>query len=343
MIKIRNWYITQTKGNRTEIEQQLAIIKFSCVKTQEAYRPCCVLSMSCPARREGAPPVLLLAWGGGYSGLFPCPGQEGGTPILVLARRERRGILSWSWLGGGGRSARPTAWRLTPSERTWDQWPGTMIQGPPPPPCGQTHTCENSTFPILRMRAVKMTCTYCWWCQFKKILNMSAPPSLPNKSWIYHCSVSNISKRIVILSIGRPNKIHCVKNTSRRSPCVWNSLHSFFLNQRRRIGGCSNQQGCNQQSYHRYYEQNETSGSGRTRGRRHSENSNQQRKRSTTSQWKSQSRRNKYWTKRLDIKFSLLFTSLPVTWSVNMENSYQYFTGCRNWSLRRKSWSWRQQ
>ena len=41
-------------------------------------------------------------------------------------------------------------------ERTWDQRsgkePGTGV--PPPPQCGQTDICENSTSPILRMRAV---------------------------------------------------------------------------------------------------------------------------------------------------------------------------------------------
>ena len=35
---------------------------------------------------------------------------------------------------------------------------GIFYPGVPPSlRCGQTHTCENSTFPILRMRVVKMT------------------------------------------------------------------------------------------------------------------------------------------------------------------------------------------
>ena len=40
-------------------------------------------------------------------------------------------------------------------ERTWDQWKYYRM-GTTPAICGQTHTCENSTFPILRMLAVKM-------------------------------------------------------------------------------------------------------------------------------------------------------------------------------------------
>ena len=49
----------------------------------------------------------------------------------------------------------------TPWEGTWDQFLGYPLgKGPgtshwvPPPRCGWTHTCENITFPILRMRAV---------------------------------------------------------------------------------------------------------------------------------------------------------------------------------------------
>ena len=42
------------------------------------------------------------------------------------------------------------------TEKIRDPW----YPSPPPPRCGQTDTCENSTFPILRMRAVKRDCEF---------------------------------------------------------------------------------------------------------------------------------------------------------------------------------------
>ena len=57
-------------------------------------------------------------------------------------------VLSWGFPlsypeGAGGQGVPP--WK---GPWTRDRWIT-------PPPCGQTHACENNTFPILRMRAVK--------------------------------------------------------------------------------------------------------------------------------------------------------------------------------------------
>ena len=142
--------------------------KSSCVETRETYRPCCILSMACPARGRGVGGTPSWSWLGG--------GGVRGYPVLVLAKGW--GTLSWYCLGGG-RHLYPKTWlgyslplpspnqdqdRIPPPQKG----PGTRDQGyplPPPeknlgpviwvpsPPCGQTHTCENSTFPILRMRA----------------------------------------------------------------------------------------------------------------------------------------------------------------------------------------------
>ena len=44
-----------------------------------------------------------------------------------------------------------------PPENTWDQWKYYGMEMGTPPRCGQTDNCENSTFPILPMRAAIMT------------------------------------------------------------------------------------------------------------------------------------------------------------------------------------------
>ena len=71
--------------------------------------------------------------------------------------------------GGGGYHVLVLAWEY-PCPRyplgkdlgseTWDQWTGV----PPLPflPRWQTHTCENSIFPILRMRAVRLNLVALW-------------------------------------------------------------------------------------------------------------------------------------------------------------------------------------
>ena len=71
------------------------------------------------------------------AGVHPL-GLDGGTPI-----RDWMGYppeVTWD---------QPLGY---PLERTWDQWMEVLWDGdrvaPPPPRCGQTHTCENNTFPI---------------------------------------------------------------------------------------------------------------------------------------------------------------------------------------------------
>ena len=67
--------------------------------------------------------------------------SRGGYPSPILAR----GYPSPGW--------------GTPPERTKDKWHGKETgTGVPPPGSEQTDTCENSTFPILRMRAVASFC-----------------------------------------------------------------------------------------------------------------------------------------------------------------------------------------
>ena len=96
-------------------------------------------------------------WGYPWTGCvleYPCTGSVlglgggGGTPVLVLSggRGEEGVRLCWSWLG----------YPQTPLLGK-DQGPETGVPPPrmnqgqetgvPRPPCWQTHTCENSTFP----------------------------------------------------------------------------------------------------------------------------------------------------------------------------------------------------
>ena len=84
-----------------------------------------------------------------------------------------------SWLGGGRRERLPflvlagvpplpSSW-----ERTWDWRPGKNQPGTAsPPPFGQTDTRENSTFPILRMRAV-MTVSQIGACYLPGLYHLS--------------------------------------------------------------------------------------------------------------------------------------------------------------------------
>ena len=88
-----------------------------------------------PVLAKGVPPVLV----------------GGCTPVLGWTG-DRTGVSPpWAGLSIGpvtGRGYSPPPGKdLGPETmkgpRTWDQRPwGTL-----PPPCGQTHTCENSTFP----------------------------------------------------------------------------------------------------------------------------------------------------------------------------------------------------
>ena len=113
---------------------------------QEGYRPCCILSMACPAG-EGGYHVLFLV--GGYLVLvlaggrrYPCPWF--GYPSPPASTRTKTGYPFGKDLGPETRG--------TPVGK--DLGPETSDPGYPPYPCGQTHTCENSTSPILRLRAV---------------------------------------------------------------------------------------------------------------------------------------------------------------------------------------------
>ena len=113
------------------------------------------------------------AGGKGVGVVYPCPSPgwgegEGGTPVQrpdwgtpssSSPVRIRTGVpphpsqdqgrgIPFPQEGPGIRD------KGTTQERTGDQRSVTSDLGCPLPPCWQTHTCENSTFPILRMRAV---------------------------------------------------------------------------------------------------------------------------------------------------------------------------------------------
>ena len=106
--------------------------------TQEAYRPPrSKYSLCCSVLGGGGRPQSWLGGGG-----TPSPDLTGGYSSPVLVRGPRTGA--------------PTGqdWGTPLPERTWEQWPGQEPGTEVPPACGQTHTCENSTFPIFRMRAV---------------------------------------------------------------------------------------------------------------------------------------------------------------------------------------------
>ena len=103
--------------------------KSSCVKTQEVYRPLCILSVACPAWGGGGYPVLGPGWGEGDAlgqvGVScPGPGRGGG---------RAGGTLSWSWPGY-----------------------------PPPPVNWQS---ENITFPRTSYAGSKYGVVIALWCQ----------------------------------------------------------------------------------------------------------------------------------------------------------------------------------
>ena len=101
--------------------------------------------------------VLSLGWGVGYpspswGGVTAVPaGEGGGTPVPDQGKNLRLGTP----MGKDQRPGKEPRTGVPPWERTFDQRPG---KGPgtrvPLSPRGQTHNCENNTFPILRMRAV---------------------------------------------------------------------------------------------------------------------------------------------------------------------------------------------
>ena len=130
------------------------------MKPQEAYRARCI---SCPwhvlpgwdvglgGRGGGGYPCPVLSWTGG-GGAFSCPGQGGGAPVLILdwGTLSPPQVRVREHTSPEGPGTRPKV-HLQLWEMTWDQRPMVRV----PLSYGQTHTCENSTFPILRMRAVK--------------------------------------------------------------------------------------------------------------------------------------------------------------------------------------------
>ena len=113
------------------------------------------------ARRIASNPPAVLFWGGypipGW-GEYPNPGWEGvpipggGYPIpgwgYPILGNCLSGIGVLPWQGTWDQSLR------YPLERKWDQWKYYGMEKGTSPECGQTDTCENSIFPILRMQVV---------------------------------------------------------------------------------------------------------------------------------------------------------------------------------------------
>ena len=101
-------------------------------------------------------PSLVLAGGIPKS----CPGQEGTQSCPSLGGVPHEVPPAWDW-GTPGKDLGPET-----RERTPDWVPPGKVMGPEAGKvpgtrdwgtrlgCGQTYTCENSTFPILRMRAI---------------------------------------------------------------------------------------------------------------------------------------------------------------------------------------------
>ena len=120
--------------------------------------------------------VLLLMSNLGGRGV-PHP-WLGSTPFLTWGVPHLwLGGLPYPWPGGTLTWGTPSHLELGhPQEGIWEQLLGYPQKGhdtsgsimgwrwgnsPPPRWCGQTHICENSTFPILRMRAVINGRTVC--------------------------------------------------------------------------------------------------------------------------------------------------------------------------------------
>ena len=118
--------------------------------------------MSCHV--GGKYPVLVLPGKGGRCTSVLVLGEKEGTPVLVVGGtsvlRPHWGSPTQQGSGHGPHFRRknldqrsgvpfPTAKEILPENR--DQCSGCPIF-----PCGETHTCENSTFPILRMQSVKI-------------------------------------------------------------------------------------------------------------------------------------------------------------------------------------------
>ena len=86
----------------------------------------------------------LLCCEGGRWGITPVLTWQEVSPCLGLGYPLRRDL--------GPVTGVPPRKNMGPVEVLWDGHGAPL----PNPGCGQTHTCENSTFPILRMRAVNI-------------------------------------------------------------------------------------------------------------------------------------------------------------------------------------------
>ena len=92
--------------------------------------------------------------GGGGGGLSQyCPGWGRGTPFLGYFLPGTGVPLPTPSRDLGSVTGVPFRKNMGPVEVLWD---GDGLN-PPSHLCGQTHTCENSTFPILRMWAVNIS------------------------------------------------------------------------------------------------------------------------------------------------------------------------------------------
>ena len=118
--------------------------------------------------QDRIPPVL--SWPGGYPILgcwvpvlgYPILTWQGvphprvGVPVLGYLHLELAGVTPppvWTWPEYPLRRELGPVTGLPP-ERTWDQlkYYGMKMGYPPPSGCGQTDTCENSTFPSYYVR-----------------------------------------------------------------------------------------------------------------------------------------------------------------------------------------------